>query len=141
MIDPIYELGKPMLMTLKASDGSEASIDMAIAAEELATVQERVGTADLSVTAEHFRPWVAKQLGVDVDALSLGEVAEVMEVVAATEKRTGEERKKKLSTTLSLLFSTQESQETTETGPKPQKTPGSPTIPLAGSGEAEWTDP
>lgn len=132
----VYTLAGPLIVKVAGPGGSEAEIDVVMAANALSVVQEERNTKILTECAEYFRPWVARQLGIGVEDITLGQVVEVGQLIVEGSNRNVEECKKKRETTLSSLFSSRESQATTDNGQTPPKTPGSETIPSVKPGEA-----
>jgi hypothetical protein len=134
----IYTMQEPLMQRIVTSDGSaSADIDLVVANNVIADVQDKLNTTNPEEVAEHFRPWVAKKLNVGVESLTIGQVVDLQALIAEVGNQAIEESKKKRATTLSSLFSTPESPTTTEDGPQPPKTDGSATTQGVLSGNRE----
>ena len=134
----IYTMAEPLLQTIATSDGEHtAEIDIIVAQDVVAKIQKELDTTASVPVAERFRPWVAEKLNVGPDALTIGQVADLVNMIVEVGNRAIDESKKKLSTTLSSLFSSRESPGITENGQGQQKTPGSETTQGVSLGQSE----
>lgn len=128
MSDNIYTMQERLMQTITTSDGNAtAEIDLVVANNVIADIQDKLSTTQPEQVAEHFRPWVAEKLNVGVESLTIGQVIDLMVLVSEAGNQAIEESKKKRATTLSSLFSTPESPTTTENGQPPPSTDGSKT--------------
>ena len=133
----VYEISEPLIVAFKWPGGETVDIDVIMAAEVLGEIQTRMGFKTLTESAEHYRPWVAQKIGVDVEDITLGQVVEFSQMIVDASNRNHEECKKKQETTLCSLFSTLASRPDTPDGRKEQKTPGSQTSSDVKPGETE----
>jgi hypothetical protein len=136
----IYEMPEPLMLRVKGPE-CDAEIDVIMAGARIGKLQKENDTVEWDVLAELFRPWLAQKMNVDPEAITLGQVAAAGDVIIEANNRASDENKKKLSTTLSSLFSTPESPTITDPGPQPPSEPGSETTPPAKLGEAVFDDP
>jgi len=137
MSDNIYTISEPLILPVRTADSEPVDIDILEANGVIAGIQKSLGTTDGEQVASQFRPWIAKKRNTEVEALTIGQVIELVDTIIDAANRAIEESKKKLATTLCSLFSTPESPGITENGQAKPKTPGSETTPVASYGQSE----
>ncbi len=138
MTTNIYKLSEPVTLTIEIPQGGSVKIDVIVAASAIGKIHEELNTTEPVQTAEHFRPWLAQKMEIDVEDLAISQVIECVDLIIGMNNQAADEVKKKRETMLSSLSSSPESQETTENGQPKQETPGSTTTNSAKHGEAVW---